>query len=280
MQDMWKLFPRLIEERINSLLDEAEPNRMKAYQLFKSCQTENLWAENFEMFNQNLRSFFSLPKSERSKSQFDYYLNRPMHKSLYEEFELDFRNACVNQKSLTGAASWTHHMMRLNCKVKSQIISMDVIKKTFNYVTSPPPFEKACDIEFEDFCNAWKKTVLSVFGNQHDDELREVLFQLQQLDNEQRILENEARFIPTLFLTQTEIDWVNEVAAAAQDFKLTPKFPLSKGTQKNELVQLEKVVKLYAIVMASDKAELVQHRQNVRATLLFRCDEIQKSRAK
>ncbi|MGZ3691767.1 MAG: hypothetical protein ACXVAX_09695 [Pseudobdellovibrio sp.] len=277
---MWKLFPRLVEERINSLLDEAEPNRMKAYQLYKSCQNENLWAESFETFNQNLRSFFSLPKSERSKSQFDYYLNRPMHKSLFSEFQLDFRNSNVNQISLTGAASWTHHMMRLNCKVKSQIISMDVIKKTFNYVTNPPPFEKAADIEFEDFCNAWKKVVLTVYGNQHDEELREILFQLQQLDNEQRILENESRFIPTVFLTQTEVDWVNDLASAAQDFNFLPKFPLSKGPQKNELVQLEKVVRLYSIVMADDRPELVQHRQSVRDTLLSRCEEIQKSRAK
>lgn len=276
-QDIWKLFPKLLEERINALLDDAEPNRMKAFHLYKSCQNENLWSESFEMFSDHLRTFFALPKSERSKGQIDYYLNRPMHKSLYEEFQLDFRSAQISHNSVMSLTSWTHHLMRHNCVVNSQIISLDVLKKTFNYITNPPPFEKASDIEFGDFCSAWKHIVLALFGNQHEQELSLILTQLRELQNEQMLLENEDRFIPTLFLTQTEVDWVNMLFTAAEDNKIAPKFPLLKGPQKKELIELDKVVKLYNIVMFTTRPELIAHRSNVRTTLIYRCQEIKSS---
>ena len=278
MRDMWKLFPKLIEQKINALLDEAEPNRMKAFQLYKTCQNENLWNHSFEKFSEQLTSFFSLPKVERSKSCFDFYLNRPMHRSIFEQFNLDFRNSVVNGASLMNLSNWTHHMLRTNCTVISPVTSLDVFKKTFSSIVNPAPFEKAEEIEFDDFCSVWKRTVFNLFGHRYDQDLTRILNEVEKLNHEQDLADKTQRFIPGIYLTQTEITWTENVLAAALQYDPTPKFPLSKGPQKGELIELEKVSRLYWIIFESQKAELVQHRQKVRETLIYRCEELLKKR--
>jgi hypothetical protein len=278
INDMWKLFPRLIEEKINGLLDEAEPNRMKSFQIYKACQYENLWNRSYEDFCEHLRNFYFLPRIERIKSRFDIYLDRPMHKSLFEQFQLDFRNSSVNSSSLMNVSNWAHHMLRINSGTTCQIISLDVMKKTFNSIVNPSAFEKAQDIEFEDFCRAWKGICFNLFGRKYDAELSRVLKELQLLNHEQQQLERGLRQIPRVYLTQTEIDWTEGVLLCAKSAKKIPTYPLSRGPQKAELIEIEKIVQLHSLVFESDNPELMQHLQNVRTTLIFRCEELLKKR--
>ena len=116
IQDAWKTFPRQIVQKINALLDEAEPNQTKAFQLYKMCQFENLWQGSFENFSDHLSDFFKVVKSERNKSDFDRYLNRPMDFISYENFHLTFRSAAIESQSIRDIASWAHHMLRLHFK--------------------------------------------------------------------------------------------------------------------------------------------------------------------
>ena len=278
MQNIWKMFPRLIEQRINNLLDEAEPNRMKAYQIYKTCQNENLWRNSFADFSEHLTAFFSLPKNERSKSRFDIFLDRPMHKSLFENFQLDFRTAVVNSRSLMMVASWAHNLMRINY-CDCQVVSTDVMTKTLNTITNPPLFEKAQDIEFEDFCKAWKKTVFGLFGKKYDAEMTSLLDELYLINIEQNNVERTQRFVPLIYLTQTEIDWTTAVMEAAQNSALMPFYPLQRGPQKPRLIELTRIVQLYNIVFGSSQPELIEHRSQVRATILDRCEGLLRDRA-
>lgn len=278
MQNLWKMFPRLIEERINNLLEEAEPNRMKAYQIYKSCQNENLWQDSFAKFSDYLNLYFALPKSERVKSRFDIYLDRPMHKNIFEAFQLDFRNAVVNSRSLMTVASWAHNLMRINYK-NCQVISTDVMTKTLILITNPAPFEKAQDIDFEDFCAAWKNTVFRLFGKKYELDVQDLLEELKLLDLELKNSERTQRFIPAIYLTQTEIDWTRAVENAAQNFKPIPHYPLTRGPQKPALVELLRVVQLYNIVFSSPETKLLQHQSSVRLTLLDRCQSLLRDRA-
>lgn len=278
MHDMWKLFPRLMEKKINALLEEAEPDRMKSFHLYKTCQNENLWNKNFDDFREQLAIFFNLPQLERTKGRFDYVLNRPMHKSVFEMFQLDFRNAVVNNSSLLAVSNWAHHMLRINTGLNSPVISLDVMKKTLNSVVSPGPFDKAHDIEFDDFCGTWKRTCFHLFGRRFEADLNKVLNELKLLDQEQQLLEQQKQYLPRIYLTQTEIDWTQGLLSAAQNSLDLPKFPLSRGPQKTALVEIEKVAQLYTLVMESDKTEFTPYRQKIRETLIFRCDELLKKR--
>ena len=278
MQDMWKLFPRLIEEKINSLLDEAEPNRMKCFHLFKTCQNDQLWNKSYEDFREQLLNFFSLPKNERSKSRFDFALNRPMHKSIFEMFQLDFRNSVVSESSLMAVSNWTHHMLRINTRIASPVISLEVMKKTFHSIVNPGPFDKAQDIEFDDFCSAWRKMCFALFGHRHESDLTHILKELKRLEQEQQLLENSQQFLPRIYLTQTEIDWTQSVLAAAQETAKLPKYPLARGPQKDALMDIEKVAQLYSFVLESEKPEFIQYRHRVRDTLVFRCEDLLKKR--
>ena len=272
------MFPRLIEERINNLLDEAEPNRMKAYQIYKTCQNENLWSNSFADFSEHLSNYFSSPKNERSKARFDSYLERPMHKSVFEIFALDFRTAVVNSRSLHMVASWAHNLIRVNFR-DSQTISMDVMTRTLGLITNPTPFEKAQDIEFEDFCTAWKRTVHALFGKKYETDVNALLEEFVRLNLEQKDADRTVRFIPELYLTQTEIDWTSDVLWAAENLGGMPHYPLSRGPQKQPLIDLLKVVQLYNVVFANDLPDLVQHRNQVRATILDRCQRLLRDRA-
>ncbi len=278
-KDVWRLFPRLIEQRINGLLNHAVPNRMKSYQIYKTCQNESLFRETFTTFNSHLSHFFTIEPAERNKGRFDCYLDRPMHKSVYEMFELDFRTAEIEREEIHRVGNWAHNMMRTNCQITGCLISGEVLDQTVDYITHPPVFEKARDIEFEDFCAAWKRVVFQLFGRRYDNEVSRVLKELHALNMEQILAEKNLQPLPLISLTQTEIDWTLAVQKAADERGPMPVYPLMRGPQKPALVQLERVVQLYNIMMVTTKPELLDQRINVIATVLYRCQELLGRRA-
>ncbi len=277
IKELWRSFPQLLEEKINSLLDEAEPSPQKAFQLYKTCQRENLWSEGFEKFAEKLERFFSVPRHERRKSDLDSLLDRPVSATVFADFHLNFRSGLVSSAAVLNIASWAHNIMRLGYKTDSAVISTDVISRTLNYITHPPFFEKAENIEFEDFCAAWKKTVFSLFGRQYDAEMEKIVAELRwlntQLKAEEKV-EKRVGFVPTIYLTQTEIDWTEAVQKAVRDNSEIPKYPLSKSPQKPRLIDLLRTVSLYQIVQNSKLPEFLEHREKIRATILDRCEKL------
>lgn len=279
---MWETFPRQLEQNINGLLDSAEPNSAKAFQLYKTCKNEDLWRDSFEEFAKRLGDFYARPRPQRRKSDFDAFLDRPMDRVVYEGFHLNFRTALVNGKSVHEIASWAHHLIRVGAKTTSAVISVDVLHRTLIRIVNPPLFEKAENIEFEDFCRAWSKTVFTLYGRRHDPELNSLLRELRWLHKQ--ILESETatrdrELYPTIYLTQTEIDWTLAVRAAAETYAVVPKFPLSRGPQKQRLIDLERASLLYNLVQTTRLPELLRHRENIRATILAQCDGLIREKA-
>lgn len=283
IKELWNSFPQLLEEKINALLDEAEPTAERAFQLYKTCQRENAWSEGFDKFSENLAQFFSLPKNDRRKGVFDAYLERPLSTYAFQGFELDFRSAEVNASSVNHLTSWAHHLMRVGHKTNCVVISEDVLGKTLHQITHPAFFEKAKDIKFEDFCIAWKSVVFKLFGKTYDAEFQKILSELRWLNSQnQQISEVESHpsFVPTIYLTQTEIDWTAQVKFATEANLEIPKFPLSRGPQKQRLIDLERTISLYKIVQKTQEPEFIKHRDNIRATILNRCEGLLKECAR
>lgn len=285
IKELWNSFPRILEQKINALLDEAEPSSTKAFQLYKTCQREQAYSGTFEKFAEHLEQYFSIAKADRRKSDIDQLLDRPLHSSVYLEFHLNFRTAQVNALSVSNIVSWAHNLLRLNYRTNSPVISSDVISKTLQYIINPPLFEKAQDINFSDFCEAWKKTVFKLFGKQYDGEFTKIMNELKWLDRQSAEIaeansSNHEPFIPTIYLTQTEIDWTESVHRAVFFHQPVPKFPLTKGPQKQRLIDLQRAISLYKIVQSSKLPEFVKHRENIRTTILSRCECLLKERAR
>ena len=279
IQETWKLFPRLIEQKINRLLDESEPNNAKAYQLYMSCKNENLWKNSFELFSVHLSDYFSLHKSERVKSYFDQFLDRPMNRSIFDAFQLTFRTAQVNSESVSETAQWSYNLMKFNCKINSEVISLEILTKTLEYITSPPLFEKDHDIEFEDFCIAWKKIIFTVFGNALDPDMELILKEVRWLNKllkKPELLSENITYSTDIYLTQTEIDWTSAIQNEVFEYKTASKFPLSRGPDKDLLQNLLKTVTLYNIILSSTLYDLIQHQENVRFTILNQCSNLLK----
>ncbi len=274
IQDTWKLFPRLIEQRINGLLEEAEPSNTKAYQLYKTCKSENLWRNSFELFNVHLSDYFSLPKSERAKSYFDKFLDRPMNRSIYDSFSLSFRTAHINFEALSQTASWSHNVLKINSSGAEEIISSHVFFETLHRITNPPLLEKESDIDFEDFCIAWKKTVFTIFGSKFNSDMEELLKEVRWLNKLQKNPElrlEKFKLKPSIYLTQTEIIWTAEVQEAVFENRKAPDFPLSRGPEKEKLVFLERTVRLYNLSINSPLPKLIGHSESIRTTVLDQC---------
>lgn len=284
IKELWNSFPKLLVQKINALLDHAEPNPSKAFQLYKSCQRENLWQDSFERFSYKINQFFSLPKTERNKSRLDCFLDRPMDMVLYQDFQLYFGNCVVDGKTLQDLISWTHNLIRVGYKTDSILISIDILSKTFHLIVNPPIFEKVQRIQFTDFCAAWKKIVFQFFGSKYDSEFSLLLNEVNRLD-QQLAIEQESRtddnpFIPTIYLTQTEIDWTIAVKKAVEQNAVIPKYPLSKGPQKQRLVDLSRTISLYKIVQTTRLPEFMNHRDSIRTTILNQCDRLLQETAK
>lgn len=274
---MWRAFPRLIEQNINGLLDSAAPNPAKAFMLYKTCQQEGLWTDDYVKFAKHLHEFFSNPRGQRRKSHFDTFLNRPMDQDTYTNFHLTFRSASVSEKALHNVANWAHNLIRVSRKTTSAVISMDVMVKTLKYITQPPAFEKDENIEFDDFCSAWKKTVHKLFGHQHDRELQPILTELVTLNAQSKEIEAQALLrghTLSFDLTDIELSWVHAVRHAAFELKDIPRFPLEEKPQKQFLKDLERVIALYKVVQTTKFPELIKHRGQIRSTILDRCDRM------
>lgn len=277
-------FPHRLEVKINSLLDEAEPNPTKAFQLYKMCQREELWNESFEAFSRRLNHYYSTPRPQRRKSDFDSCLERPMSMEVYQSFHLDFHNSRVNSRAVMEIAHWAHQSMRMQYQIESLVVSNDVLHRTLKYITSPPRFGKADDITFEDFCEAWKKVVFHLYGKKFDRELETVMMQIQRATEEVDHFENEVTmaegFVPGIYLTQTEIDWTSAVLEAVQVNEEAPRFPLSRGPQKLRLLELSKTISLYKIVRTTQSPDFIAHREKIRATIIDQCERLLRERAR
>lgn len=277
IREMWGSFPRLIEENINGLLERAEPNPQKAFMLYKRCQSEGLWDHDFRTFARSLEDFFSKPRSQRRKSDFDRHLPKPMGHDIYESFHLNFRTAFIADREIDELASWAHNLMKHGKKTECAVISLDVMIETLRYITNPPPYEKAEQIEFEDFCRAWKKTVFESFGARYDAEFGEILGELRAIDFELREQTTNPSYtarIPTLFLSQREIEWVRDVREAAKELSRIPDYPLEQGPEKQVLLDLQRVIRLYGLSYGTRLPELMRHRESVLNTILERCAKL------
>ncbi|MES3038639.1 MAG: hypothetical protein V4736_12100 [Bdellovibrionota bacterium] len=282
IKELWPQFPRLMEQRINGLLEEAEPNDKKAFQLYKACQNDGVWKGSYERFAEHLRAFFAMAKTERRKSDFDTFLDRPMDMSVYEDFHLNFRTATVDSRAVTSLTSWAHNLIRTSTRSHSPVISFDTLSKTLNYIINPPFFEKASDITFDDFCSAWKKTVSGIFGNQHEGEFKELLREMKWLEIQLRNSEKNPEvktFTPTIYLTQTEIDWTLAVEKAVKENKAAPKFPLSRGAEKPRLIDLEGAVHLYNLALTTKHDEVIRQLQKIKTTIIERCESLLREKA-
>lgn len=280
--NQWMMFPAHLEQKINSLLYEAEPKNSKAFQLYKVCKNEDLWRNSFELFCVHLSDFFSLPHSARSKSYFDNFLDRPMNRNIYDLFDLNFRTAKIDFEKIQAIADWANNCISVNCKIESVVASKDVISKTIGYLTDPPEFEKDKDIEFDDFCRAWKLTVFKLFGRKYDSEFEIILNEIRWLRAKTDKLassrtEQTEQVTPvkkSIYLTQTEIDWTTDVMKAVKQNKEAPEFPLSRGPQKQLLIDLQKSCILYDMVLKTNRPEILKYRQEVCRRILLLSEKL------
>jgi hypothetical protein len=275
LQHVWSTFPQQIVQKINGLLDQAQPNSGKAFQIYKMCKSESLWDKSFSEFSFHLDSFYQTPPTERSKSQMDQFLNRPMDHACFESVHLTFRTAEISESEIRDIASWAHNMLRLHYQNSSPVASVHCLSKTISEITHPGFDEKDHDIEFEDFCDAWTKAVTNLYGEKFASEHRAVITELRNLDH---ALKTRVAHLPRpatldrIYLTQTEIDWVQRSLHAVNAGATVPKYPLSKGPTKLPLIDLLKWVTLWDIVKTTKAYDVQERIEKLHQHILRECD--------
>lgn len=274
LQETWNTFSRQIVQKINGLLDQAQPNSLKAFHIYKMCQSEGLWDKSYSEFSFLLDGFYQTHPAERSKSQMDQFLNRPMDWRSFESVNLTFRTAEIGVTEIRDIASWAHHMLRLRYEKTSPISSVDTLNKTIHDLTHPDITGKDQNIDFEDFCDAWKSAVDKLYGKQYEAEHQLVLSELRHLNH---ILETRALELPRvnrIYLTQTEITWVERSLEAVVERRKMPRYPLTKGPEKSRLVDLLKWLTLWEISKTSEAPAVVEKVEKLRNYIQNECDDL------
>lgn len=277
LQETWNTFPRQIVQKINGLLDQAQPNSLKAFHIYKMCKNENLWDKSYSEFSFLLEGFFHTHPAERSKSQMDQFLNRPMDWRSFESIHLTFRTAAINPSEIRDIASWAHHMLRLHYEKTSPVASVDTLSKTIFDLTHPSLGEKDQNIDFEDFCESWKNAADKLYGKKYEAEHQLVLSELRNISQvlEVRTLESLQRnLLNRIYLTQTEIDWVEKSREAVVARRKMPRYPLSKGPEKSRLVDLLKWLTLWEISKGAEAPAVQAKVEKLRTYIQNECDEL------
>lgn len=277
LNTLWSVFPRLMEENINGLLNKARPTALRALQIYRTLKNKGLSTQSVERFSGDLDHFFTKPRFERKKSDFDIFLDRPMDHATFSLFQLDFRSGVVTEKSLHDVASWAHHLIRVSKKIDKPFMSLDIITRTLQRITTPTRNEKAQDISFSDFRMTWKTTVNRVLGYQLDPQFEELLNELEWLDHQLRNkAEKDFELLepPTVPISQIEVNWVASVRFAAMDRESIPNYPLDESIASDRVQELLRVIKLYSLSRTSTRDEILRNRDKIRATLIDRCEKL------
>ncbi|MBC7466146.1 MAG: hypothetical protein H7256_09140, partial [Bdellovibrio sp.] len=231
--------------------------------------------KSFSEFSFLLEGFYQIPTSERTKSQIDQFLNRPMDCSSFESVHLTFRTAQINEHEIRDIASWAHNMLRLHYEKTSPVASIDLFNKAICDVIHPGFDEKDHDIDFEDFCQAWTAAVTGLYGEQFAAEHLAILSELRDLDHglKTRALRSvRPAMLERIYLTQTEIDWVERSLKAVNQRLEMPRYPLSKGPTKARLSELLKWLILWEVTKTT-KAEALQNKvQKLRNYIQGECE--------
>lgn len=278
VQELWKSFPRLLEQNLNGLLETAEPNPALAYRLYKTCKLDGLWDQNFEVFSTRLVQFYLIPRSERRKSHFDYYLNRPLSQDQFAQFHINFRTAEIAESSIHNLATWAHHLIRRGYKRTLEVASVALLRSTFFKLTRPGPLEKAEDLTLSDFFEAWEGCVFRTHGRKFEFEFKKIRRELERMDEalkaEERLALLNGSASVSLELSQTDLDWVQRLRDSVKD-RLS--FEAGFFAQKFESEFLKDLLKagtLYHMLAVSSRTDLISQRERVRNTILKRCDFI------
>ena len=277
LQETWNTFPRQIVQKINGLLDQAQPNSLKAFHIYKMCKTENLWDKSYSEFSFLLEGFYQTHPAERSKSQVDQFLNRPIDWRSFESLNLTFRTADISATEIRDIASWAHHMLRLHYQETSPISSVDTISKAVFDLTHPDFSGKDQNIDFEDFCEAWKEAVDKLYGKKFEDEHKLVLSELRSLNHalESRALNLPRRnLLDRIYLTQTEIDWVERSLNAVANGLTMPRYPLSRGPDKTRIVDLLKWLTLWEVTKPSKSPVVQEKAEKIRNYIVKECENL------
>lgn len=257
------------------------PTSIKSFHIYKMCKSENLWDKSYSEFSYLLECFYQTPPHERSKSQVDHFLNRPMNFHDYESMTLTFRTANVGLTEIRDIASWAHHMLRLHYEKTSDVTSIETLSQTIYGLTHPGFSGKEHSIDFEDFCEAWKDTVDKLYGKKFETEHKLIISELRHLNivQERRAIESHQRnVLNRIYLTQTEITWVERALSAVTKGLTMPRYPLSKGPTKNRLIDLLKWTTLWeiskdvkAVAVQAKVIKLRDHIEQECEELLARC---------
>lgn len=266
LQELLSQYPRLLEKHLQTLLELAEPNSDKIYELYKTCKVDGLTDLNQAQFKKELLNFYARPYHERRKSHFDFIMNRPLPGDIFSLFQLNFKTAEIKNEDIHRLSSWSYNLLRLSLKIDSPVLSFEMIEKTLNQLTHPEVGEKVENLTFEDFYLKWNSVVHAQYGSKYQTEIKNILSEFQKLDKESS---------SSIDVTDREIheyDWVRNIRLSAFNNKDLSDYPFASGPQTQYMKELFRTAQLYRLSFHSKSKIIELKKESIRLTLLKKCD--------
>jgi hypothetical protein len=228
-----------------ALQKSAMPNRCKANQLFRLIQAEvpGLPRSVIEL---KIANFYKIPFNRRTEVIFYQTFKVKPYPWLLNEFFLDLRKSTISETRVMKSAVYLQHLITTHIPAPTELIDPRLMHILVHRLVHPRWDESATCIELRDVITKWKQISFYKWGNRHDsyfEQLEKAMRGELTIEGAPESLPANQKAMPTVSLTQTEINWIREILSKLAKTKVLPKYPLSAGPKNGFTRTLEILVR-------------------------------------
>jgi hypothetical protein len=251
LEERLALLDQRVAERLGLLLKKAMPSRERIHQLVFLLQRET--ESSSQDFNSKILSYYRAPFERRTKLEFLIRLELVPSDWLHSQFILNFSTAKISDAALFQTAKYFSFQFSSAIPAPRELIDPSFFFAVMIRLVSPKAHEPKSGLRLYEFVTAWETTARSRWGARHDLFFRDLRNGLKSPIQLERYPQPK---ISEIWVTQTDLDWLNQIRSALEDGHSLPPYPLSRGPDLGALLQIEKLVNGYnAALMKGTKLE-------------------------
>ncbi len=237
-----------LSDEFEYLLKSAHPRALKKHQIARALIEEKPGLSLREL-ETKIHEFYSIAYERRTERQVARTFRVKPYPWLMQQFVLNFATAGVSETSMVKSAGRFRHLFRMVLSPPEEINSISFLHTVVHRITNPRWDQPTTGIDLPSFANIWRRTTWEKFGERYH------LFFLDLFEKVEALPQNQLprmdlgqsgedpSWTSELNLTQTDLDWMNDIVVALNMDGHLPPFPLKKGPSNPTTLRIEQLVR-------------------------------------
>ena len=239
----------ILNQKVTHLLlalqKDCKPNRNKFNQLRRILQSEfpNRPVQTIE---KQILSYYNINFDRRTESAFSQNFSIKKQTWLQNQFLLDFKKSYLNETLIYNSSVELNHLLTKSIDAPFEIMDSKIIHVVLYKLTHPRWDEPSANLDLYDVLRKWSEICFSRFGNKYESIFKqlELLLTGKALDSSLLKTSSELQTEKDpLFLTATEITWIEDVLKCMARSKPLPDYPIAQGPQNKYTRALSNLVR-------------------------------------